>query len=93
MEIRRYQQGEEGAIWQVYFAATRESVACDYHADLIDRWAPHDHDVNKWKDRLVQKNPFVGLGYCMTSISFAPMDVAPTLVQSGDLENQSTPRD
>jgi len=61
MEIRRYQQGEEGAIWQVYFAATRESIARDYHADLIDRWAPHDHDVNKWKNRLVQKNPFVAV--------------------------------
>ena len=61
MEVRRYQKGEEGAIWQVYFAATRESISRDYHADLIDRWASHDHDVNKWNDRLVQKNPFVAV--------------------------------
>ena len=61
MEIRRYQRGEEGAIWRVYFAATRESVARDYHPDLIERWAPQDHDVNHWKDRLVQKNPLVAV--------------------------------
>src|SRR5213078_3709646 len=61
MEIRRYQRGEEGAIWRVYFAATRESIAHDYHPDLIDRWAPQDHDMNNWNDRLVQKNPFVAV--------------------------------
>lgn len=36
MEIRRYRRGEEGVVWSVYFAATRESMARDYHADLID---------------------------------------------------------
>ena len=61
MEIRRYRPGEEGAIWQVYFAATRESIARDYHGYLIERWAPHDRDVKKWNDRLAQKNPFVAV--------------------------------
>jgi putative acetyltransferase len=61
MEIRRYKRGEENAIWNVYFAATHESIARDYHADLIERWAPHDKDMNQWTDRLTQKNPFVAL--------------------------------
>jgi putative acetyltransferase len=61
MEIRRYQRGEEGAIWSVYFAATHESIARDYHAELIERWAPQDHDMDQWVDRLAQKNPFVAV--------------------------------
>src|SRR4030095_13228380 len=61
MEIRRYKRGEEQAVWDVYFAATRESIARDYHAELIDRWAPRDPDMGQWSDRLAQKNPFVAL--------------------------------
>ena len=61
MEIRRYRGGEETAIWNVYFAATHESIAKDYHADLIERWAPHDQDMGQWNARLAQKNPFVAV--------------------------------
>ena len=61
MEIRRYKRGEEAAIWRVYFAATHESNARDYHADLIERWAPHDQDMVQWNARLAQKNPFVAV--------------------------------
>ncbi len=61
MQIRRYNRGEETAVWMVYFAATHESNARDYHADLIERWAPHDQDMSQWADRLAQKNPFVAV--------------------------------
>jgi len=61
IEIRRYKSGEEEAVWSVYFAATRESIARDYHADLIERWAPRDQDRRQWAERLAQKNPFVAL--------------------------------
>lgn len=61
MEIRRYKPCEEGAVWEVYFAATRESNARDYHPDLIERWAPQNHDVAKWGHRLEQKQPFVAI--------------------------------
>ena len=61
MEIRRYRPGEEGAVWSVCFAATRESIARDYHPDLIERWDPQDKDMRKWVERLAQKNPFVAV--------------------------------
>ena len=61
MEIRRYKLGEEGAIWGVYFAATRESVARDYHPDLVERWAPRNQDMKAWGERLAQKNPFIAM--------------------------------
>jgi putative acetyltransferase len=61
MEIRPYRRGEEDAVWKVYFAATHESIGRDYHADLIERWAPHDQDMGQWTARLAQKNPFVAV--------------------------------
>jgi putative acetyltransferase len=61
MEIRRYNRGEEGAVWNVFFAATRESIARDYHADLVERWAPRDKDMNHWAQRLARKKPFVAV--------------------------------
>ena len=61
MEIRRYRKGEEEAIWQIVFWATRVSIARDYHSDLIDRWAPHDRDMGEWSDRLAAQIPFVAI--------------------------------
>ena len=61
MEIRRYRRGEEEQVWKVYFAATRVSVARDYHAELIERWAPEKQDMNEWAERVAEKNPFVAV--------------------------------
>src|SRR4051812_14567606 len=61
MKVRRYHLGEESAVWNVFFAATHESIARDYHADLIERWAPRDRDMNQWAERLAGKNPFVAI--------------------------------
>lgn len=61
MEIRRYQAGEENVIWNIVFSATRESIARDYHPDLIDRWAPHDKDMGEWATRIAQQNPFIAI--------------------------------
>jgi putative acetyltransferase len=61
MMIRRYQPGDESAIWDVYFRATHESNSRDYHADLLNRWAPADQDMREWRERCLQKNPFVAV--------------------------------
>jgi putative acetyltransferase len=61
MEIRRYKSGEEPAVWQVYFRATHESVARDYHPELIERWAPRDKSMEDWAVRLAETKPFVAI--------------------------------
>lgn len=59
--IRRYESGEEPAVWNVYFRATRESNSRDYHPDLIERWAPVGQDMGEWRVRLEEKSPFVAI--------------------------------
>jgi GNAT superfamily N-acetyltransferase len=61
MVIRNYQLGEEVAIWNVYYRATHESNARDYHPDLLNRWAPPDKDMNEWREHLMRTNPFVAI--------------------------------
>ena len=61
MEIRKYKTGEEPAVWNVVFRATHESIARDYHPDLIERWAPQDKSMNEWAARLAETNPFVAV--------------------------------
>ena len=48
-------------IWDVCYHATRESIARDYHPDLIARWAPDSKDMSEWSERLSEKNPFVAI--------------------------------
>lgn len=59
--IRHYAPGEEPALWRVYFEATWQCIARDYHPDLCERWAPHDKDMAEWAARLAEKNPWVAV--------------------------------
>ena len=59
MEIRRFAEGDEEALWRIYYATTRESNARDYHPKLIERWAPKDKDTDEWGERIREKRPFV----------------------------------
>ncbi|RYD35088.1 MAG: GNAT family N-acetyltransferase [Verrucomicrobiaceae bacterium] len=61
MIIRRYEPGEELAIWNVYFRTTHESNGRDYHPDLLRRWAPPDQDMGEWTDRLKSTDPWVAV--------------------------------
>lgn len=61
MQIRRYHFGEELAIWRIVFEASREGFAGDYHPELIERWAPHDKNMDEWTTRLSNTRPFVAV--------------------------------
>jgi GNAT superfamily N-acetyltransferase len=58
MNIRRYKIGEEVDIWQLYYNTTRQINGRDYTKEQVERWAPDQIEAD-WKERLVQKNPFV----------------------------------
>ena len=59
VHVRRYEPGEEAAIWSVYFGSTRHIVAREYTDDQVRRWAPVQPDTQAWARRLAERNPFV----------------------------------
>jgi putative acetyltransferase len=61
MEIRRYKQGEEAAIWSLYFNTTHKVLGSHYTREQLERWAPLNKDLVEWSQRLLQKNPFVAV--------------------------------
>ena len=61
MEIRRFQIGEEAALWSVYFGSTRNVVAQEYTAAQVRRWAPNNPDMEAWTRRLARTRPFVAV--------------------------------
>ncbi len=59
--VRRYQQGEEDAIWNLFFNTTRKVNSRDYTPAQINRWAPEGRDPMEWAMRLQRTNPFVAI--------------------------------
>jgi putative acetyltransferase len=59
MKIRRYQPGEEQALFEVYHSAIHEVASRDYSPAQLDAWAPADLDRDLWTARIRGINPFV----------------------------------
>jgi putative acetyltransferase len=59
MIIRRYQSGEEEILWKLYYDTTHKIVSQSYTKDQVNRWAPQDKDMNEWRQRIKDRNPFV----------------------------------
>jgi putative acetyltransferase len=57
--IRRYEPGEEPALFDVYFTAIHLVAIHDYTDEQIHAWAPRDMDAALWKNKMREINPFV----------------------------------
>ncbi|PKL37026.1 GNAT family N-acetyltransferase [Candidatus Peregrinibacteria bacterium HGW-Peregrinibacteria-1] len=62
MQVRRYKPGEEQELWQLYHDTTHIINGEVYTREQVERWAPHDKDMDEWKERIQKKNPFVAVG-------------------------------
>ena len=49
MDIRRYESGDEAAVWRVVYEAFWYGFAGDYHPELIERWAPRGLELEVWR--------------------------------------------
>lgn len=57
--IRAFAEGDEAALFDVFRTAVH-LVACeDYATDQLDAWAPADHDVDHWRQRMRELKPVV----------------------------------
>jgi putative acetyltransferase len=59
LSIRRYEPGEEAALFNVYYSAIHLVAARDYGPEQIQAWAPKDLDSTYWEKRIRSINPFV----------------------------------
>ncbi len=61
MEVRRYKSGEEEELWQLLHDTTHIINGKVYTEDQVNRWAPHDKNMDEWRERIKKKNPFVAV--------------------------------
>lgn len=59
MRVRRYQVGEEEQIWKIFFHTIRNINIRDYSKAQVRAWAPDDPDLDRWRNRIRELNPFV----------------------------------
>ena len=59
VHIRRYRQGEEPALFEVYYSAIHLVASREYTTEQVHAWAPRDLAPELWKNRIRGINPFV----------------------------------
>ncbi len=57
--IRRHKEGEESALFDVYYSAIHLIASRDYTAEQIQAWAPADLDPGIWTAKIREIRPFV----------------------------------
>lgn len=57
--IREMQEGEEQALWDVFYSAVHDVAARHYSQSQLDAWAPGSFDRNYWVERMRKLQPFV----------------------------------
>jgi len=59
MRIRRFNVGEELALFEIYHSAIHLVACRDYTEEQLNAWAPADLDRDLWVNRIRGINPFV----------------------------------
>jgi len=59
--IRRYQPGEEKALWYLFFETVTTINSKHYSEEQTDAWAPSEYSTLNWEQRIKGINPFVAL--------------------------------
>jgi putative acetyltransferase len=57
--VRRFNPGEELALFKIYFSAIHLVASLDYSAEQVHAWAPKKLDADLWSTRMHGINPFV----------------------------------
>jgi putative acetyltransferase len=57
--IRRYVAGEESSLFDIYFTAIHLVASHDYTPEQVQAWAPRDLNVDLWRSKMREINPFV----------------------------------
>jgi len=61
MHVRRYESGEEGCLWEIFYNTIHRVNIRDYSQAQVLAWAPPDLDKKIWKNKIEEINPFVAI--------------------------------
>ncbi|MBD7959128.1 GNAT family N-acetyltransferase [Comamonas avium] len=59
MNIRRFRNGDESALFCVFYSAVHDTASQDYTPEQVDAWAPADIDPELWAGHMRALLPFV----------------------------------
>lgn len=59
IHIRRYKEGEETILFDIYYSAIHLVASRDYTVEQIQAWAPQELNAARWRERIRGINPFV----------------------------------
>ncbi len=59
IKIRKFQIGDEFALWQMKLNTIRHVNSRDYSPEQVQAWAPDVYDAAKWSERVRAMDPFV----------------------------------
>lgn len=59
VHIRRYREGEEPALFEIYYSAIHLVACQNYTPEQLQAWAPRDVDSGLWCRRIRGIGPFV----------------------------------
>ena len=59
MLIRKYQPGEEDALWQLRYDTVRKVSIQDYSLEQVQAWAPEQVDQQRWRRKIEAIEPYV----------------------------------
>ncbi|MDO9402599.1 MAG: GNAT family N-acetyltransferase [Polaromonas sp.] len=57
--IRDFRPGDESALRDLFHASVQNLTASHYSQEQRDAWAPADHDVKAWGERIRHNRPFI----------------------------------
>jgi len=59
--IRKFEIGDEGYIWNVFYSSIHQICSKDYSRDQVEAWAPKHLDSNIWRQKIQSICPFVAV--------------------------------
>lgn len=61
INIREFCNGDEAALYEIFYSSVHQLACADYSCEQINAWAPPDTDLEAWYDRVKRNRPFVAM--------------------------------
>ncbi|MES1931000.1 acetyltransferase [Salinisphaera shabanensis T35B1] len=63
IRVRRFREGDEPALFEIFHSAVHQIARRDYTPRQIEAWAPRTLDENAWREHIRVLQPFVAVRY------------------------------